>query len=132
MGGRRPPYGFGPAGGDAWLPRPGELGAAPVAAQTGVPTPPWSSTAARCGCGATTPAWPARTTRCWLDAAPGVLAFSRRATPDTPELVCVVNISAAPVRSAGTAGSCSTSAPPTEVDGEIALPVDAAAWFERE
>ena len=43
----------------------------------------------------------------------------------------MVNICGAPVPVDGYGRVLLTSAPPTEVDGEIALPVDAAAWFER-
>ncbi|MGA3561749.1 glycoside hydrolase family 13 protein [Melissospora conviva] len=132
--GTEPPYGFGPAGCDkSWLPAPASWAQLSVAAQTGVAGSTLELYRSalrirRAHPGLAGSDDPVR----WLDAAPGVLAFSRRATPDAPELVCVVNISAAPAPVGGYGPVLLASAPPTEVDGEIALPVDAAAWFERE
>jgi alpha-glucosidase len=58
-----------------------------------------------------------------------VLAGRRApADPTAPELVCVVNLSGAPVRVDDYGTLVLTSA---DLDVTGNLPVDAAAWFER-
>ncbi|MEU9505131.1 glycoside hydrolase family 13 protein [Micromonospora sp. NPDC048170] len=125
------PYGFGPAGSElSWLPAPATWRALSVAAQAGVPgsTLELYRTALRirrdhpalaADAGGVT----------WLEAGPGVLAFSR-AAGDTV-LTCVVNISGAPALIDGYGAPIAASEPLTGQGSGHRLPVDAAAWFER-
>ncbi|MEU4777643.1 glycoside hydrolase family 13 protein [Micromonospora sp. NPDC023633] len=125
------PYGFGPEGSElSWLPTPATWRALSVAAQTGVPgsTLELYRTALRirrehpalaADAGGVT----------WLEAGPGVLAFSR-AAGDTV-LTCVVNISGAPALIDGYGAPIAASEPLTGQGSGHLLPVDAAAWFER-
>ncbi|MFG1776271.1 glycoside hydrolase family 13 protein [Micromonospora sp. NPDC049048] len=125
------PYGFGPAGSElSWLPAPATWRDLSVAAQTGVPgsTLELYRTALRirrehpalaADAGGVT----------WLEAGPGVLAFSR-AAGDTV-LTCVVNISGAPALIDGYGTPIAASEPLTGQGSGHLLGVDAAAWFER-
>ncbi|MCX4386783.1 glycoside hydrolase family 13 protein [Micromonospora peucetia] len=125
------PYGFGPTGSElSWLPAPATWRGLSVAAQAGVPgsTLELYRTALRirrdhpalaADAGGVT----------WLEAGPGVLAFSR-AAGDTV-LTCVVNISGAPALIDGYGTPVAASAPLTGQGSGHLLPVDAAAWFER-
>ncbi|MEU4772172.1 glycoside hydrolase family 13 protein [Micromonospora sp. NPDC023644] len=125
------PYGFGPEGSElSWLPAPATWRALSVAAQTGVPgsTLELYRTALRirrehpalaADAGGVT----------WLEAGPGLLAFSR-AAGDTV-LTCVVNISGAPALIDGYGAPIAASEPLTGQGSGHLLPVDAAAWFER-
>ncbi|MEV4462929.1 glycoside hydrolase family 13 protein [Micromonospora echinofusca] len=125
------PYGFGPAGSElSWLPAPATWRALSVAAQTGVPgsTLELYRTALRirrehpalaADAGAVT----------WLEAGPGVLAFSR--TAGDTVLTCVVNISGAPALIDGYGAPIAASEPLTGQGSGHLLGVDAAAWFER-
>ncbi|MEH1100443.1 glycoside hydrolase family 13 protein [Micromonospora sp. CPCC 205561] len=125
------PYGFGPAGSElSWLPAPATWRALSVAAQAGVPgsTLELYRTALRirrdhpalaADAGGVT----------WLEAGPGVLAFSR-AAGDTV-LTCVVNISGAPALIDGYGVPIAASEALTGQGSGHLLPVDAAAWFER-
>ncbi|MGN9764688.1 glycoside hydrolase family 13 protein [Micromonospora sp. SD12] len=125
------PYGFGPAGSElSWLPAPATWRALSVAAQTGMPgsTLELYRTALRirrehpalaADAGAVT----------WLEAGPGVLAFSR--TAGDTVLTCVVNISGAPALIDGYGAPIAASEPLTGQGSGHLLGVDAAAWFER-
>ncbi|WP_327030446.1 glycoside hydrolase family 13 protein [Micromonospora sp. NBC_01740] len=125
------PYGFGPQGSElSWLPAPATWRGLSVAAQAGVPgsTLELYRTALRirrehpalaADAGGVT----------WLEAGPGVLAFSR-AAGDTV-LTCVVNISGAPALIDGYGVPIAASEPLTGQGSGHLLGVDAAAWFER-
>ncbi|MBE1486922.1 glycoside hydrolase family 13 protein [Plantactinospora soyae] len=133
------PYGFGPAdGGPSWLPAPPTWRARSVAAQTGVPDStlelyrsalrlrrahtalPTDRSASAGGTGMT-----------WLDSEPGVLAFGRTEPAGGHRLICVANLSGAPVSVAGYGTPILASEPLTERNGEVTLPNDAAGWFIR-
>ncbi|MFY1598072.1 glycoside hydrolase family 13 protein [Micromonospora sp. WMMD737] len=125
------PYGFGPQGSElSWLPAPATWRGLSVAAQAGVPgsTLELYRTALRirrehpalaADAGGVT----------WLEAGPGVLAFSR-AAGDTV-LTCVVNISGAPALIDGYGVPIAASEPLTGQGFGHLLGIDAAAWFER-
>ncbi|MEH0970924.1 glycoside hydrolase family 13 protein [Micromonospora sp. CPCC 205546] len=125
------PYGFGPEGSElSWLPAPATWRALSVAAQTGVPgsTLELYRTALRirrehpalaADAGGVT----------WLEAGPGLLAFSR--TAGDTVLTCVVNISGAPALIDGYGAPIAASEPLAGQGSGHLLPVDAAAWFER-
>ncbi|KAB1160939.1 glycoside hydrolase family 13 protein [Micromonospora sp. AMSO12t] len=125
------PYGFGPQGSElSWLPAPATWRGLSVAAQAGVPgsTLELYRTALRirrehpalaADAGGVT----------WLEAGPGMLAFSR-AAGDTV-LTCVVNISGAPALIDGYGVPIAASEPLTGQGSGHLLGVDAAAWFER-
>jgi alpha-glucosidase len=67
----------------------------------------------------------------WLESEPGVLAFARPGVAGSPGVVCAVNFSGAPVRVSGYGPVIAASEALVARDAEIALPVDAAIWFER-
>ncbi|MFV2112716.1 glycoside hydrolase family 13 protein [Micromonospora sp. LOL_025] len=125
------PYGFGPQGSElSWLPVPATWRGLSVAAQAGVPgsTLELYRTALRirrehpalaADAGGVT----------WLEAGPGVLAFSR--TAGDTVLTCVVNISGAPALIDGYGAPIAASEPLTGQGSGHLLGVDAAAWFER-
>ncbi|MEW2376420.1 glycoside hydrolase family 13 protein [Micromonospora sp. NPDC047812] len=125
------PYGFGPEGSElSWLPAPATWRGLSVAAQAGVPgsTLELYRTALRirrehpalaADAGGVT----------WLEAGPGVLAFSR--TAGDTVLTCVVNISGAPALIDGYGAPIAASEPLTGQGSGHLLGVDAAAWFER-
>ncbi|MEU7997045.1 glycoside hydrolase family 13 protein [Micromonospora sp. NPDC049060] len=125
------PYGFGPQGSElSWLPAPATWRGLSVATQAGVPgsTLELYRTALRirrehpalaADAGGVT----------WLEAGPGVLAFSR-AAGDTV-LTCVVNISGAPALIDGYGVPIAASEPLTGQGSGHLLGIDAAAWFER-
>ncbi|RLK23635.1 alpha-glucosidase [Micromonospora sp. M71_S20] len=125
------PYGFGPQGSElSWLPAPATWRGLSVAAQAGVPgsTLELYRTALRirrehpalaADAGGVT----------WLEAGPGMLAFSR--TAGDTVLTCVVNISGAPALIDGYGAPIAASEPLTGQGSGHLLGVDAAAWFER-
>ncbi|MBQ1076282.1 glycoside hydrolase family 13 protein [Micromonospora sp. C31] len=125
------PYGFGPAGSElSWLPAPATWRALSVAAQSGVPgsTLELYRTALRIR--REHPALAADAGEVtWLEAGPGVLAFSR--TAGDTVLTCVVNISGAPALVDGYGAPIAASEPLTGQGSGHLLRVDAAAWFER-
>jgi alpha-glucosidase len=132
-----PPYGFGPAGCElSWLPAPATWAALSVAAQTGDPasTLELYRTALRIRRGHPALAGGRAATAgadgmTWLDAEPGVLAFTRATTAGGAGLVCAVNFSGAPVDIGGYGEPLLSSAPLTKRGGKTLLPVDGAAWF---
>ncbi|HEX5597747.1 MAG TPA: glycoside hydrolase family 13 protein [Micromonosporaceae bacterium] len=133
-GGELPPYSFGPEGcTESWLPAPATWAALSVAAQAGAPGStlelyraalrirrdhPGLSNTADVG------------ELSWLDAEPEVLAFTRGDSEESAPLVCVVNLSTAPVNVSEYGMPILASAELIEEDGQVFLPVDAAAWFE--
>lgn len=125
------PYGFCPHGSEpSWLPAPATWQALSVAAQTGVPGSTLELYRAALRIRHTHPSLATGTGDVtWLEAGPGVLAFSRVAG-DT-ELVCVVNISGAPVLIDGYGQPIAASEELTEQGSGHLLPVDAASWCER-
>jgi alpha-glucosidase len=122
-----PPYDFGPAGsGASWLPAPPNWAPLTAQAQADDPTSTLELYRAALRLRHELPALAGGGAVTWLQAPPGVLAFSR---PGTPDIVCAINLSGAPVTLAGY-GEPLLSSAPVGVHGTGAeLPVDAAAWF---
>jgi alpha-glucosidase len=134
--GEVPPYGFGPTGCElSWLPAPATWQSLSVAAQTGEPGSTLelyrealrirrihpALAGGRDGADGLT----------WLESEPGVLAFARGGTNGSAALVCVVNLSGAPVFASGYGKPIIANEAAIEHDGKHLLPVDAAAWLER-
>ena len=140
--GDTPPYGFGPAGSTAsWLPAPADWAPLTAQAQTGDGSSTLELYRRALAVRAEHPALrdaPAGdgTGLSWLEAGPGVLAFRRGDDGGTDTdggadaLVCVVNLSGAPVPVDGYGVPLITSAPLDGPPGRRLLPVDAAAWFQ--
>ncbi|MDT0531903.1 glycoside hydrolase family 13 protein [Micromonospora sp. DSM 115977] len=125
------PYGFGPQGSElSWLPAPATWRGLSVAAQAGVPGSTLELYRAALRIRREHPALAADAGGVtWLEAGPGVLAFSR-AAGDTV-LTCVVNISGAPALIDGYGVPIAASEPLTGQGSGHLLGIDAAAWFER-
>ncbi|MGC5332777.1 glycoside hydrolase family 13 protein [Micromonospora sp. DT62] len=125
------PYGFGPQGSElSWLPAPATWRGLSVAAQAGVPGSTLELYRTALGIRREHPALAADAGGVtWLEAGPGVLAFSR-AAGDTV-LTCVVNISGAPALIDGYGVPIAASEPLTGQGSGHLLGIDAAAWFER-
>ena len=119
--GDAPPYRFGPEGcAPTWLPAPTTWGDLTVAAQSGVPGSTLELYRSALRLRRAEPSLRGDDIR-WLDAEPGVLAFSRG------DVTCVVNLGteAVDIAEYGTPLLTSTDL----ADGR--LPVDAAAWLKR-
>jgi alpha-glucosidase len=125
------PYGFGPAGSElSWLPAPATWQNLSVAAQAGVPGSTLELYRAALRIRHVHPALTAGAGGVvWLEAEPGVLAFSRAL--DGAVLTCVVNVSGAPALIDGYGQPAVASEKLTVRGSGHLLPVDAAAWFER-
>ncbi|MER7443250.1 glycoside hydrolase family 13 protein [Micromonospora avicenniae] len=130
-GGDLPSYGFGPQGCElSWLPAPATWAALSVAAQTGVPGSTLELYREALRIRRTHPALASEGAGIsWLEAEPGVLAFSR--TAGGSELTCVVNISGVPAHVAGYGEPVVAIEPLAGTGDGHLLPVDSAAWFER-
>jgi alpha-glucosidase len=135
--GEAAPYGFGPDGCElSWLPAPATWRSLSVAAQSGDPGSTLALYRAALRLRRAHPALaggPAATeagSLTWLESEPGVLAFTRAGDAGSPDLVCAVNLSGAPVQVSGYGRPVISSAPLTGQNGTFVLPVDAAAWFE--
>ncbi|WFE24758.1 glycoside hydrolase family 13 protein [Solwaraspora sp. WMMD937] len=147
--GEDPPYGFGPAGSvESWLPAPAGWAPLTAQAQDGDPDSTLELYRRALAIRAEHPALrdaPAGdgTGLTWLEAGPGVLAFRRGDDGGTDTdggaaggadggahaLICVVNLSGAPVPVDGYGVPLITSAPLDGPPRGRLLPVDAAAWF---
>ncbi|MEH0935180.1 glycoside hydrolase family 13 protein [Micromonospora psammae] len=125
------PYGFGPHGSElSWLPAPATWRALSVAAQTGVAGSTLELYRAALRIRREHPALAGTAGGVtWLEAGPGLLAFTRSGGDTT--LTCVVNISGAPARVEGYGRPLVASEELTEQGSGHLLPVDCAAWFER-
>ncbi|ROO51186.1 alpha-glucosidase [Micromonospora sp. Llam0] len=141
--GDNPPYGFGPAGSvESWLPAPAGWAPLTAQAQAGDPASTLELYRRALAIRAEHPALrdaPAGdgTGLAWLETEPGVLAFRRTADGGAgagdagdDALVCVVNLSGAPVAVDGYGVPLITSAPLDGPPGRQLLPVDAAAWLQ--
>ncbi len=137
--GAEPPYGFSPDGGEpAWLPAPATWRSLSVAAQTddAESTLELYRAALRIrrehpalAGGPAAPAGADGLT--WLDTEPELLAFTRAGTAGSASVVCVVNLSGAPISIDRYGEPIAASAPLTKFTSGFILPVDAAAWFEQ-
>lgn len=119
--GSEPPFGFGPGTGQPWLPQPADWASRTVEAQQADPGSMLSLYRAVLARRRAEPGLGDGDLH-WRDAAPGALAFARG------DVLCVVNLSAAPVPLPPHAGVLLASDGPGGADGTHLDP-DAAVWL---
>ncbi|MFF3500894.1 glycoside hydrolase family 13 protein [Streptomyces sp. NPDC003247] len=132
--GTEPPYGFGPAGGPAWLPQPASWADLSVEAQSGDPDSTLELYRSALALRRDHAALGAGDRVEWLDAPEGVLAFRRvsgrpGSEPYRSDLVCTVNTTDAPVRLPSPGRILLSSDACVDAADEVELPADCTVWW---
>ncbi|MFD7136375.1 glycoside hydrolase family 13 protein [Streptomyces sp. NPDC059894] len=132
--GSEPPYGFGPAGGPAWLPQPASWAELSVEAQSGDPDSTLELYRSALALRRDHAALGAGDRVEWLDAPEGVLVFRRASRrpggePFQSDLVCTVNTTDAPVRLPSPGRILLSSDASVDAADEVELPADCTVWW---
>jgi alpha-glucosidase len=125
--GRVPPFGFGPARSQPWLPQPADWAGSTVEVQQADPTSTWSMYAAALRLRRRLDAFDGEELR-WLSA-PGddLLVFGRPGPDGRPGLLCALNLGSVAARVSGVDGEPAVASWPGAGSG--VLPPDTSAWW---